>query len=83
MKAVLASVLALAAAVTAAPQQEKRQATACASAVSLSGNPFASRTLHPNPFYKDEITEAITQMTDESMKAKALKVAEVGSFLWM
>lgn len=80
MKAVFTSILALASVALAAPQKR-----ACSSAVSLSGssNPFASYTLHPNSFYKAEVTAAAASITDSSLKTKASSVANVGSFLWL
>jgi cellulose 1,4-beta-cellobiosidase len=80
MKAVFTSLLALATAATAIPQKR-----ACSSAVSLSGssNAFASYTLHPNSFYRAEVEAAANSISDSTLKAKALKVADFGSFLWL
>jgi cellulose 1,4-beta-cellobiosidase len=60
-----------------------RQAAACATPVTLSGNPFASRSIYANKFYSSEVVSAAAQMTDTALAAKALKVANVGTFLWM
>jgi cellulose 1,4-beta-cellobiosidase len=55
-----------------------RQAAACATPVTLSGNPFASRSI-----YSSEVVSAAAQMTDTALASAALKVADVGTFLWM
>jgi cellulose 1,4-beta-cellobiosidase len=60
-----------------------RQAAACATPVTLSGNPFASRSVYANKFYSSEVVAAAAQMTDSAMAAAALKVANIGTFLWM
>lgn len=60
-----------------------RAAAACATPVTLSGNPFASRTVYANKFYSSEVVAAAAQMTDSAMAAKARKVADIGTFLWM
>ena len=83
MKATIAAIAALAGAVSALPAEKLSQASACASAVTLSGNPFATRTLHPNSFYRKEVEAAAAAISDATLKAQALKVADVGSFLWM
>ncbi|KAH8826867.1 glycoside hydrolase family 6 protein [Flagelloscypha sp. PMI_526] len=58
---------------------------ACTSPVQLSGseNPFANRTLFANNHYGDYVRAAAQNMTDESLADAALKVADVGSFLWL
>lgn len=58
-------------------------AAACATAVTLSGNPFASRSLFANPFYANEVKSAAAAITDSALAAKALKVADIGTFQWM
>ncbi|KAF2490554.1 cellobiohydrolase-like protein II precursor [Lophium mytilinum] len=52
-------------------------------AVTLTGNPFASRTLYANSYYASEVSAAAAAITDTALKAKASKVASVGSFLWL
>ncbi|KAK1231380.1 1,4-beta-D-glucan cellobiohydrolase cel6c [Marasmius sp. AFHP31] len=65
---------------TPAPQRR----AACTSAVSLVGsNPFQGRTLKANGKYAAEVNAAVQQITDASLKAKAQKVASVGTFLWL
>jgi len=90
MKFTQSAVLAFAATAVAAPsttgKNERRQsASACSSAVILdpSTNPFKKYTLHPNKFYRDEVTAAVAQMSDSSLASAAAQVADVGSFLWM
>lgn len=70
--------------VFAAPAVVQKRA-ACTEAVALSGdaNPFLDNTLYANPYYADEITAAIANMTDATLIAQAQKVAEVGSFKWI
>ncbi|KNG50486.1 cellobiohydrolase-like protein II precursor [Stemphylium lycopersici] len=50
-----------------------RQAAACATPVTLSGNPFASRSIYANKFYSSEVVSAAAQMTDAALAEKALK----------
>ncbi|KAL5119097.1 1,4-beta-D-glucan cellobiohydrolase cel6c [Pleosporales sp. CAS-2024a] len=93
MKAIfLAAVLASAASpVLAAPSPVEKgpitarapAATACATAVTLSGNPFASRSIYANKFYSSEVAAAAAAMTDTALAAKATKVADIGTFMWI
>jgi len=53
------------------------------SAVSLSGNPFSERTLKAHSRYGDLVRAAADAIDDPNLKAKALKVADVGTFLWL
>jgi cellulose 1,4-beta-cellobiosidase len=68
--------------VFAAPSAIKKRA-ACASPVTLTGNPFTSHKLHANSFYRKEVEAAAANITDEALKASALKVADVGTFKWI
>jgi cellulose 1,4-beta-cellobiosidase len=64
---------------------EKAQVTAaaaCATPVTLSGNPF-TRTIYANKEYSKEVMAAAATMTDSALAASASKVAQVGTFLWM
>jgi cellulose 1,4-beta-cellobiosidase len=90
MKFSNSAVLAFAASAVAAPSATVKEAPrsavdACTSAVSLdaSTNIWKKYTLHPNKFYRDEVTAAVAAITDSSLAASAAKVADVGSFLWM
>ncbi|KAF2866512.1 cellobiohydrolase-like protein II precursor [Massariosphaeria phaeospora] len=66
------------------PIVEERQAAApCTTAVTLTGNPFTGRKMFANKDYTEKVRLAADQITDASLKAKALKVAEAGTFLWM
>lgn len=56
---------------------------ACATPVTLSGNPFKSRSIYANKEYSKEVIAAAASMTDSAMAAQASKVAQVGTFLWM
>ncbi|KAF1957389.1 cellobiohydrolase-like protein II precursor [Byssothecium circinans] len=57
-------------------------AAACATPVTLSGNPF-SRSIYANKEYSKEVIAAAASMTDSALAAKASKVAQVGTFLWI
>jgi len=84
MKLTVSSVIALlAASAFAAPRPQ--QGAACTSPVNLSGtaNPFLTRELWANPYYAEEVHAAAERISDPSLKAQALKVADVGSFLWI
>ncbi len=86
MKFSTAAVAAFAAGAAAAPKKEVRQsAGACDAPVNLdaSTNVFQKYTLHPNAFYRSEVQAAAQQITEASLKEQALKVADVGSFLWL
>lgn len=65
------------------PITARANAAACATPVTLSGNPFAGRSIYANKEYSKEVISAAAAMTDSAMKASASKVAEVGTFLWM
>lgn len=85
MKVTTATVVAaLAAGALAAPPTHSKRA-ACTSAVKLDAktNVWKNYKLHANTFYRDEVNQAAEAISDSSLKAKALKVADVGSFLWM
>lgn len=84
-------VAALAATAVAAPStpttgnQPRQAAAACASAVTLDAktNVFSNYTLHPNSFYRNEVTAAVGNLTDKSLATAAAKLADVGTFLWL
>ncbi|KAI0521973.1 1, 4-beta cellobiohydrolase [Xylaria bambusicola] len=86
MKADIAAIL-LAAGALAAPSEKtpRKAAAACSSAVKLdaSTNVWTKYKLHANTFYRKEVNAAVEAMTDSSLKSKAAKVADVGSFLWL
>jgi cellulose 1,4-beta-cellobiosidase len=90
MKGLFAAVLASAASsVLAAPspvitaRAEVGAAAACATPVTLSGNPFASRKIYANKFYSSEVISAASAMSDPALATAAAKVADIGTFLWM
>ncbi|KAH8834619.1 glycoside hydrolase family 6 protein [Flagelloscypha sp. PMI_526] len=58
---------------------------ACSTPVQLSGseNPFATRTLFANNHYGDYVRTAAQNMTDKSLAEAALRIAKVGTFLWL
>lgn len=59
------------------------QRAPCSAPVNLTGNPFIGRTLFANDHYGDYVRAAANAISDANLKAKALKVAEVGTFLWL
>lgn len=65
------------------PITARAAAAACATPVTLSGNPFASRSIYANKFYSSEVVSAAAAITDAALSSAALKVANVGTFLWM
>lgn len=67
--------------VLASPLQ-RRQA-GCASPVALTGNPFASRSLHGTKDHSDQVLAAAASIADASLSAKATKVASIRTFLWL
>jgi cellulose 1,4-beta-cellobiosidase len=86
MQLTIATLIAFAAGAIGAPADfvSPRQAPGgCSSAVQLDAktNVWTSYTLHPNSFYRAEVEAAAAQMSS-SDAAKALKVAEIGTFLW-
>jgi cellulose 1,4-beta-cellobiosidase len=88
MKLSYATLAAFAAGAIGAPSSSitklPRQAPgACSSPVQLSGsqNVFTTHTLHPNSFYREEVEAAAAQMSGAAAEA-ALKVADIGTFLW-
>ncbi|KAI8237740.1 1,4-beta-D-glucan cellobiohydrolase CEL6C [Colletotrichum sp. SAR 10_96] len=89
MKFTTATLAALASTTIAAPsttrkEQPREAVSACSSAVSLDAktNVFSKYTLHPNNFYRAEIQAAAAGMSG-TLKEQALKVADVGSFVWV
>jgi hypothetical protein len=65
------------------PITARQAGGACATAVTLSGNPFAGRSIYANKFYSSEVATAAASITDSALKAKASKVAQIGTYLWM
>jgi cellulose 1,4-beta-cellobiosidase len=86
MKISAATLLAFAAGAIGAPQPavESRQAPGgCSSAVKLDAktNIWTNYKLHANSFYRAEVEAAAEKLTG-SAKEAALRVAEIGTFLW-
>ncbi|PPQ98813.1 hypothetical protein CVT24_003367 [Panaeolus cyanescens] len=46
------------------------------------GNPFNGYEIYLSPYYADEVAAAAAQITDSTLKAKALKVASIPTFIW-
>ncbi|KAF9531317.1 cellobiohydrolase-like protein II precursor [Crepidotus variabilis] len=67
----------------ALPANETVEKRATCSPVTLSGNPFTSRKLFANSHYGDYVKTAAAAITDSTLSSQALKVADVGSFLWL
>ena len=70
--------LPLAAGLALGPRAEK-----CEADVNITGNPFATRTLYPINFYKSKVLAAVASIADPALQAKASRVANVGTFLWL
>ena len=88
MKLSQSAALAFAASAVAAPSSTtttQKRAVGCSSAVTLdaSTNIWKKYTLHPNTFYRKEVEAAVAAASDSDIAAKAAKVADVGSFLWL
>ncbi|KAF1915702.1 1, 4-beta cellobiohydrolase [Ampelomyces quisqualis] len=93
MKGTFAAILVLAASsVLAAPSPVENgpitaravnAAAACATPVTLSGNPFASRKVYANKFYSSEVISAASAISDPALASAAANVANVGTFLWI
>jgi cellulose 1,4-beta-cellobiosidase len=90
MKISTATVLAFAAGALGAPQATveslttKRQAPGgCSSAVTLDAktNVWSKYKLHANSFYRSEVEAAAAQMSGSAAE-QALRVADIGTFLW-
>jgi cellulose 1,4-beta-cellobiosidase len=64
------------------PITARAAAAACATPVTINGNPF-TRSIYANKEYKKEVDAAAEAMADSSLAAAAKKVGEVGTFLWM
>jgi cellulose 1,4-beta-cellobiosidase len=66
-------------------KESLRAIEACTEAVHLDANTNIWKTykLHANGFYRREVEAAAVQISDPSLKRVALKVADIGSFLWM
>lgn len=89
MKISAATLFAFAAGAIGAPsatiRPKPRQAPgSCPSAVTLdaSTNVWESYTLHANNFYRSEVEAAAAEMTGEAAEA-ALRVGDIGTFIWM
>ena len=88
MRISAATLVAFAAGAIGAPStqvQKPRQAPGgCDSAVTLdaSTNVWESYTLHANSFYRSEVEAAAAEMSGEAAEA-ALRVADIGTFLWL
>ncbi|KZS89991.1 cellobiohydrolaseII [Sistotremastrum niveocremeum HHB9708] len=49
----------------------------------VAGNPYAGKTVIPNPFYAAEIQAAIPLFTDSNLAAKAATVETIPTFFWL
>jgi cellulose 1,4-beta-cellobiosidase len=82
-----ATLVAFAAGAIGAPSpvvKPRQSPGACDSAVTLdaSTNVWTNYKLHANSFYRGEVEEAAAQMSGEAAEA-ALRVADIGTFLWL
>ncbi|KAG8925216.1 hypothetical protein FRC02_009822 [Tulasnella sp. 418] len=46
------------------------------------GNPYTGYDIYLSPYYADEVTLAAAEITDATLKAKALKVKDIPTFIW-
>ncbi|KAL9715274.1 Beta-glucosidase cel3A [Leucoagaricus gongylophorus] len=46
------------------------------------GNPYTGYSVWLTPYYADEVNAAASNITDATVKAKALKVAQIPTFTW-
>lgn len=81
-----ATLVAFAAGAIGAPQGQvnRRQAPGgCSAPVELDAttNVWENYSLHANSFYRSEVEAAAANMTGEAAEA-ALRVADIGTFLW-
>jgi cellulose 1,4-beta-cellobiosidase len=81
-----ATLIAFAAGAIGAPQgtfNRRQSPGGCDAPVKLdaSTNVFESYKLHANSFYRSEVEAAAEQMEGEAAEA-ALRVADIGTFLW-
>jgi cellulose 1,4-beta-cellobiosidase len=49
----------------------------------IKGNPFSGVEFYLNPYYVEEVENAITQMTNSSLKAKAEKMKTYSNAIWL
>ena len=64
--------------------QPRQDQTACQPVkLDAKTNVWKNYSLHINPFYRQSVLEAAERVKDETLKKKALKVADVGSFFWL
>ncbi|TFK30060.1 exocellobiohydrolase [Coprinopsis marcescibilis] len=47
-----------------------------------SGNPFQGYDLYLSPYYAEEVVAAAAQISDPTLKAKALKVKDIPTYIW-
>lgn len=48
--------------------------------LNASTNIWSQYTLHPNPFYRQQVIDAAEVIQDATLQKKALKIADVGTF---
>lgn len=59
-------------------------AARCGTNVNLTGkNPFLGRKVHSHKRWREEVLAAADAIGNADLKTKALKVADVGTFLWV
>ncbi|KXN92187.1 Exoglucanase 3 [Leucoagaricus sp. SymC.cos] len=52
-------------------------------ALPAAGNPYTGYTVWLTPYYANEVQAAANNITDATLKAKALKVAQIPTFTWL
>jgi hypothetical protein len=58
-------------------------ATLCTSPVILGDNAFATRQLFANEYYYAKVYDAVAQIEDPVLAARAKMIGDVGTFMWM
>ncbi len=62
----------------------QRSDLACSDmSLNASTNIWHSYQLHPNPVYREHVLGAAEAIRDPVLKKKALRVADVGTFIWL
>ncbi|KAG6898277.1 Beta-glucosidase cel3A [Termitomyces sp. T32_za158] len=56
--------------------------TGTAPSSTATDNPFTGYQIYLSPYYANEVTAAAADISDATLKAKALKVADIPTFIW-
>jgi cellulose 1,4-beta-cellobiosidase len=91
MKATLICLVALTATSVASPlscsvrPRFRRGNKGCGSNVVLDArtNVWTNYTLHPNIFYRQKVETAAKAISEPELQKRALRVADIGTFIWL